>query len=224
MAGIDSLGAIIEAELPQYGGAESFEVPLVGMRVLAGELSDQRGHDIVADTHDVFLLVFAFEKLFSDAINRFALLVHHVVVFEDVFARREILAFHALLSAFDLLGDKPRFDGYAFLHAEPLHDSRDAFCREDAHQIIFERDIETRRPRIALTSGASAKLIVDAPGLVALRADDVQAADPDDFLVFLVSLRFYLREGYAPLVGRRLGRIDIALAQHVTSKEVGITA
>ena len=42
----------------------------------------------------------------AQAIDGFALLVHHVVVFEDVFAVGEVLAFHALLRAFDLLRDE----------------------------------------------------------------------------------------------------------------------
>ena len=58
------------------------------------------------DAHQVFLLVFAFEKLPAQAVDGLALLVHHVVVFEDVFAVAEVLAFNALLRAFDLLGDE----------------------------------------------------------------------------------------------------------------------
>ena len=48
---------------------------------------------------------------------------------------------------------------------------------EETHQVVFEREEELRRARIALTAGAAAQLAVDAPRLVALGADDVQAAD-----------------------------------------------
>ena len=47
---------------------------------------------------------------------------------------------------------------------------------EDAHQVVFEREIEAARARIALATRAAAQLVVDAARLVALGADDVQAA------------------------------------------------
>src|SRR6185437_5107296 len=47
---------------------------------------------------------------------------------------------------------------------------------EDAHQIVFEREVEARRAGIALAAGAAAQLVVDAARLVALGRDDVQPA------------------------------------------------
>ena len=41
-------------------------------------------------------------------VDRLALLVHHVVVFEQVFARREVLRLHRLLRRGDALGDQLR--------------------------------------------------------------------------------------------------------------------
>ena len=55
----------------------------------------------------------------------------------------------------------------------------DAIGGEDPHQVVFERDVEAGRSGIALASGTSAKLIVDAPRFVPLGADDVQAADAE---------------------------------------------
>ncbi len=49
---------------------------------------------------------------------------------------------------------------------------------EDAHQVVFERQVEAARAGIALAAGTAAQLVVDAPRLVALGADDVQAARP----------------------------------------------
>ena len=54
--------------------------------------------------------------------------------------------------------------------------SGNAVGGEDAHQVVFERNVEARRSGIALASGTSAKLVVDAPRFVAFGADDVQAA------------------------------------------------
>ena len=99
-----------------------------------------------------------YEKLAPQSVDGLALLVHDVVVFEDVLAVAEVLAFNALLRAFDLPGDEARFDGNAFFHAEPLHDSGDAVRRKDAHQVVFERNVEARgaRDRPGVRSGREA--------------------------------------------------------------------
>src|SRR6185312_14343930 len=102
------------------------------------------------------------------------------VVLEQVFSDREVLGLYLLLRALDRLGHHRVLDGNAFFHAEPLHQPRDAIRAEDAHQIVFEREIEARRAGIALTAGAAAQLVIDAARLVALGRDDVQPADPDD--------------------------------------------
>ena len=46
----------------------------------------------------------------------------------------------------------------------------DAVGPEDAHQVVFERQIEARRAGVALAAGAAAQLVVDAARLVALGA------------------------------------------------------
>ena len=79
-------------------------------------------------------------------------------------------------------------DRHAFFHAEPLHQAGDAVRAEDAHQVVFEREVEARGPGIALAAGAAAQLVVDAPRLVALGAEDVQAADVHDLVVLGLGL------------------------------------
>src|SRR5260370_22506970 len=85
-------------------------------------------------------------------------------------------------------GDRSRhprmLDG---LHLEAVHQLADPLRRraEDLHQVVLERNEALARAAVALAAGAAAQLVVDAPALVALGADDVQAADvrhapPDD--------------------------------------------
>ena len=118
----------------------------------------------------------ALEDLATQRVDALALLVHHVVVLEQVLATLEVLRLDLLLGALDGLGDHAVLDRHAFFHAEPLHQARDAVGAEDAHQVVFERQVEARGAGVALTAGAAAQLVVDAPRLVALGADDVQAA------------------------------------------------
>ena len=128
----------------------------------------------------------AFQQLAAQSVNGFALLVHHVVVFEQVFAGLEVLRFDGLLGRLDALGDDPRLDGDAFLHAELFHEFRDPIAREDAQQVVLKGKIKARGARVALAAGAPAQLVVDAPRFVAFRPQDVQAAEPHHLLVLHV--------------------------------------
>ena len=58
------------------------------------------------------------------------------------------------------------------------------FGAEDAHQVVLQRQEELRTARIALAARAAAELVVDAPALVALRADDAEAAGGESACAF----------------------------------------
>ena len=47
---------------------------------------------------------------------------------------------------------------------------------EDAHEVVFQGQVEAGGAGVALAAGAAAQLVVDAAGLVALGAQDVEAA------------------------------------------------
>ena len=120
------------------------------------------------------------ERAFQDSapvgVNDLALLVHHVVVLEDVLADLVVVVFDLALGALDGLADQARLDGLLVGEAHAVHDRGHTVAAEQAHHFVFQRNVEARRPRIALTAGAAAQLIVDAPRFVSFGADDVQAA------------------------------------------------
>ncbi len=62
------------------------------------------------------------------------------------------------------------------MRADGVH----AVAAEQAHEVVFERQVELRGARVALTAGTAAQLVVDAARLVALGADDGEAAGRDD--------------------------------------------
>ncbi len=57
--------------------------------------------------------------LLAIAVDALALLVHHLVVFEQVLADFEVALFDLLLGAFDAAADHAAFDRLALLHAQP---------------------------------------------------------------------------------------------------------
>ena len=77
-------------------------------------------------------------------INDFPLFVHHVVVFEQLFADFKVMRFDFFLRVGDGAGDHAVFDRHAFFHAQLQHQLRDAFGGEDAHEVVFKRQIEAR--------------------------------------------------------------------------------
>ena len=107
------------------------------------ELLGQR-NQVPATVDDVVLgqVNLALEQLTPQRVDALALLVHDVVVLEEVLADGEVLRLDLLLRARDGVGHHLVLDGDAFLHAEPLHEAGDAIGAEDAHQVVFERQIE----------------------------------------------------------------------------------
>ena len=64
-----------------------------------------------------------------------------------------------------------------------------------AHQLVVQGNVEPGFPGVTLASGASAQLVVDAPGLVALRAEDEQPAMLHDEVVVLLPMLLVYVEG-----------------------------
>jgi hypothetical protein len=110
------------------------------------------------------------QELLAQLVDRLALLVHDVVVFEQVLAHVEVSLFDLSLRVLNAARDPRMDDGLVVRHPHALHEGLDAVPREDAHEIVFERKIEAAGARIALTTGATTQLIVDAARLVALGA------------------------------------------------------
>ena len=118
-----------------------------------------------------------------------ALVVHDVVEFEQVLADVEVARLDLLLRLLQRLVDPRMDDRLVLLQAEALKHGVEPVRPEDAHQVVFERQEEFRATGIALAARAAAQLVVDAPRLVALGADDVEAAGLDDGLALVASTR-----------------------------------
>ena len=125
-------------------GEERLELPLVGVDLLGGVLVEDGGEnsgEVVVG--DELLLVDTFHELAAEAVDGFALLVHDVVVLEDVFAGFEVLSFDGLLRFLDALGDHAAFDGNALFHAEALEEVGEPLAlAEDAHEVVFKGEEE----------------------------------------------------------------------------------
>src|SRR5438105_11588324 len=138
------------------------------------------GHGIVHDLPDPARDLVPKRGPFEDrpalAVDDLALLVHDVVVIDDVAAGVEVVALDLGLRPLDLARDQARLDRLVLLDPQPVHHAPDALAAADAHQVVVQPDEEARRARVTMTPGTAAQLVVDPPALVALGADDVQPA------------------------------------------------
>ncbi len=154
------------------------------------------GHHVV--DHLTAHVVHGFRHVFRahqfDALleDRAALVVHHIVELQQVLADVEVARLDLLLRLFKRLVDPGVDDRLTFLKAELLQHPVHAVGAEDAHQVVFEREVEFRAARVALTAGAAAQLIVDAAAFVAFGADHVETArfERELFLRLDVALHF----------------------------------
>src|SRR5450759_317102 len=158
--------------------------------------------------------------LFVDGL---ALLVDDVVELDDALADVEVVALDSSLGALDGLGDEARLDRHVLFETEALHDAGDAVGGEALHEIVFEREVEARRARVALATGAATELVIYTARVVSFRTDDVQAAGGHYALVTFVADTLGLGEGGVVRRLVHLGRVE-ALAVENLGCETGRVA
>ena len=142
----------LERKDPRDLLAQRRQIPRFDVRIRAREPIDRVVEHVAGDFEQIavrvdllFVLVDAnlsFEQLAAQRVDVLPLLVHDVVVLEQVFADGEVLRLHLLLRALDRARDHPVLDRHAFFHAQPLHQAGDAIRPEDPHQVVFERQVE----------------------------------------------------------------------------------
>jgi hypothetical protein len=100
------------------------------------------GHRLVQHLDHGLAQVGGVERLVAHTVDHLALPIHHVVVFEQVLADVEIVGLDALLGSRDRPGDERMLDDLALLDAHALHQARDPLAAEQAHQVVFQREVE----------------------------------------------------------------------------------
>ena len=206
---------------------QSGDVPLL-LDALGRDVgAEDVGHDAVAQALHHLRQALVLQDLVAQLVDVPALVVGDVVVLEELLADVEVVRLDLPLRALDRAGDERVLDRLALGHLEPLHDRLDALAGEDAQQLVVEREVEARRPGVALAARPAAQLVVDAPRLVALGADDVQAARVDHLLVQRAPFRADRRDARAlfVLVDARVGLDHVDLLLGVAAEhDVGAPA
>jgi len=124
--------------LGAVSGATGLNLKTTDLAAAAGLNRAELAREI-AGSEEVAGVVEALEQAFPQTIYGLALFVHHIVIFEQMFASFEVLRFHGFLRRFDTPADQTRFDWNSLFHAQPLEQCGHPLLRENAHEIIFER-------------------------------------------------------------------------------------
>ena len=171
----------LQEHVPELGGGLP-EVLGGHVLLLAHVAPDGVFHRVVEHVLDRLLQVLAVQHLPALLVDDLALGIHHVVVLEHVFPGLEVPGLHLLLGVLDGVGEHLLLDGGVLVHAQLFHHAHHPLRAEQAHDVVLQGQVEAALARVALTAGAAAQLVVDAPGLVALGAQDEQAAGLPDLL------------------------------------------
>ncbi|CAM3719812.1 NAD-specific glutamate dehydrogenase [Tsukamurella strandjordii] len=202
------------------------EVPVLHVAGGGGAVHVGRDH-VVGHVVDLVEQVSAREDLAALVVDHLALLVLHVVVLEHVLTDLEVLLLHLRLRAADGAGDELVVDRHVVGQVDAVHPRLDLRAVEAPHQLVAQREVEAGLARIALAAGAAAQLVVDAPRLVPLGAQHVQAAGFAHVLGVGLGLLLDLLDGLVPrrlVLLRRGHRVEAALAQLQVGDDVGVAA
>ena len=169
------------ADVLKLGGQRQ-EVAAADVGLLAEGGVDVALHHQLHHMGDLALEILAVQHLAPLAVDHLTLGVHDVVVFEDVLSGLVVAALHGLLRVLDGAGEDLGVDGGVLVEAHGLHHALDPVGAEEAHDVVLHGQVEPGFAGVALTAGAAAELVVDPAGLMALGADDEQAAGSPDLL------------------------------------------
>ncbi len=170
----------VQQEFRGQGLGQAGHVPLLGHAAGGHVLVDGVVEHLGAHAGDARADVVGLQQLVALGIDHLALVVGHVVVFQQLLADVEVALFHLALGGLQRTIHHDVLDGLALRHLQALHDGLQAFAAEDAQQGVVQGQVEAGGTRVALAAGATAQLVIHPAGFVTLGADDVQAAGGDD--------------------------------------------
>ncbi|MBG9885217.1 hypothetical protein ABE10_01165, partial [Bacillus toyonensis] len=131
------------------------------------------------------------------------------------------------LGAADRAGDQAGLDRLIVREVGAGQDRLGRAGLEQAHEVVGEAEVETALPRVTLTTGAAAQLIVDAARLVALGAEHVESSGLGDLGAFLGDLRLHRLIGVVPrglVLLRRLDRIETLRLELLHGEELRVAS
>ena len=127
-------------------------IPLFGIGFGRNMRLDKFVNGLVAHHGDGVVNAFGFHKFQTLLKHHFALVIHHIIIFQNVFANIEIARLNFLLRALQRFIDPRMHNRLAVFQAQTLQHAVHAVRAENTHQVIFKAEEKARAPRVALTA------------------------------------------------------------------------
>ena len=164
------------------------------------------GHGLVHQARDerlhegtkLRLHVLALQDPAALAVDGLALTRHHVVVLQDVLTDLEVAGLHLMLSRLDGTRHDAVLQGQVLRVGTRSHDALGHARVEQAHQVVFHRQVETGLARVPLATASTTQLVVNTTRLVALRTEHVQAAQLTHLLALSLHGLLRVLKGHGP--------------------------
>ena len=99
---------------------------------------EKRRREFAQHVENRRLDILALKNLPAQAVNGGPLLVHDIVIFEQMFTNIEVVPLHLALGAFDRARNHARRNRFVLGDIQSIHDFLNPLTVENAHQVVFE--------------------------------------------------------------------------------------
>ena len=163
----------IQSILPLNHFGQALEIPLLGILLFRAEGIDEPLSRLFDHAENIFGHVGGFQHRLPMLVDHLPLFVHDIVIFQQMFADLEIVAFNLLLGIFNRLGDHAVFDGHPFFHPQFQHQIRHPLGSKNPQEIILQRQEKTGGPGVPLPTGPPSELIINSAAFMTFGPHDM---------------------------------------------------
>ena len=118
------------------------QVPLLLHRFDGHILAHQIAETAFPQRGDLTVQILRIQNVVALLIDHLALIVRHIVVFQQLFANVEVARLHLALSALDAAGHNARLNRFTFRHLQAIHDGAHPISRKNAHQRVVQTQVK----------------------------------------------------------------------------------
>ena len=203
------------------------QIPIIA-RLLGGTpLQNMRFYDVFNDLRHAIGKVFAVKDGITLCIDCFTLQVHYVVVFKNMLTCSKVGCFNLTLRGFNCLRNHRCLNRHIVGHVGFFHHATNrihARAAKQTHKVVFERKVELRCARVALTTGTTTQLVVDTARLMTLSTNYAQATCSKNLFGFTIGNGLGLSFGLLHLGRRRLLIFAKSFKKHSLRHSFGVAA
>ncbi|MNE42310.1 hypothetical protein D3C80_1364290 [compost metagenome] len=132
----------IQIEIVFQTFGQPLNIPLFFQRLRLNVAVDSGFEHVFTDAGNGFANVRHVQQFVTLAVDRAALIVGHVIVFQQLLTNVEVAAFYFTLGIGNCFGDPWVLNGLTFFHPQFTHHVGNAIGGENTHQGIFHRQVE----------------------------------------------------------------------------------